>query len=65
MRVHGSSEVKAILERWSKKVNEFFSAAWLLLVSERSGNDTPCRYHPRYHGRANAALAPLTGGELA
>lgn len=43
-------------------MNEFFSAALLLLVSERSRNDTPCRYHPRYHGRANTALALPTGG---
>lgn len=28
--VHGSPAVKAILERWSKKVNEFFAEAWLL-----------------------------------
>ena len=28
--VHGSPQAKSILERWSKKANEFFSDAWLL-----------------------------------
>jgi hypothetical protein len=48
--VHGSSEVKAILEQWAKLRNTFFSEAWLLdrmQNDEQLGRDVENSYgHP-------------------
>lgn len=43
---HGSKEVKAILERWAKRRNEFFTDAWYLdaIQNDRTSTDAKATY---------------------
>jgi hypothetical protein len=44
--VHGSPEVKAVLERWAKKRNEFFNVAWYLdaMQNDQTTTDVKATY---------------------